>query len=97
MNGGVWSTEEEEEEEEDGKRDVGGHTRSFPAGSELCARAKGVSRQPEGVTPAYSYAGNEGNSRERRTRFYEASRPADNVSVRGLSRGERHASRTCFS
>lgn len=47
------------------KRDVGGHTRSFPAGSELCARAKGVSRQPEGVTPAYSYAGNEGNSRGR--------------------------------
>lgn len=53
---------EEEEEEEPGgrweKRDVGGHTRSFPAGSELCAA--GVSRQPEGVTPAYSYAGNGG-------------------------------------
>lgn len=42
---------------------------------ELCALTKGVSRQPEGVTPAYSQAGSE-KRRKRRTRdtssFYGA-------------------------
>lgn len=35
--------------------------------SELCALTEGVSRQPEGVTPAYSQAGSE-KRRKRRTR-----------------------------
>lgn len=58
------------------KRDVGRTRRVFrrQAASELCAPAKGVSRQPEGVTPAYSYAGNGGRrkrrGRETRRRFY---------------------------
>lgn len=46
---------EEEEEEEPGgrweKRDVGGHTRSFPAGSELCAAGKGCLAAVGGCNP----------------------------------------------
>lgn len=97
------STEEEEEEEEPGgrweKRDVGGHTRSFPAASELCAPGKGCLAAAGGCNPGLftRRKRHEGNSRveERETRrrcFYGAApRPGDNVS-RGLSPGERHES-----
>lgn len=84
---------------EDGKRGMSEDTRGvFRQPASFVHRAKGVSRQPEGVTPAYSYAGNGGRRKlesggTRNTpRFYAAApRPGDNVS-RGLSPAERHES-----
>lgn len=46
---------------EDGKRGMSEDTRGvFRQPASFVHQAKGVSRQPEGVTPAYSYAGNGG-------------------------------------
>ena len=74
-----------EEEEENSRRTR--HDEFSDATSELCALAKGVSRQPEGVTPAYSYAGSDERrkrrGRETRRRF--CGKRDDNVAAAGTA------------
>lgn len=102
------STEEEEEEEEPGgrweKRDVGGHTRSFPAASELCAPGKGCLAAAGGCNPGLFIRR---KRRAKETREWRNAKQADGaftvlrpvraITSRAASRRENVTSRACFT
>lgn len=102
------STEEEEEEEEPGgrweKRDVGVHTRSFPAASELCAPGKGCLAAAGGCNPGLFIRR---KRRAKETREWRNAKHADGaftvlrpvraITSRAASRRENVTSRACFT